>query len=271
MSIYTTIENLTKSNSLPHAVIFEGEDRYNASNFFAKCVICSGQDKPCDECRDCIKAQKKVHPDIIQLYPTGESKTYLVDQIRGIKQDAYVLPNEANHKVFVLNDVDNMSNISQNAFLKILEEPPKNVAFALNCKSKTHLLDTVISRAVVFHTEKENDEQDDNFNLSFEIIRSAVFESELDLLIKINKFPKERKNIIPISTSLQVVLRDLYKQKTGLLQDEKYEEIIENITLNKILKAIDVCEELRTSMVRNKSVKIAAVKFCGNFKAALGR
>ena len=39
----------------------------------------------------------------------------------------------------------------------------------------------------------------------------------------------------------------------------------------KILKAIDITENVRISLLRNKSVKLTLTRFCANLKAALGR
>ena len=84
--------------------------------------------RPCRTCRDCRKVYDGVHPDVIYVAPDPDAKvpTIKVDQIRSIAATAYILPSEAEKKVYVLRQADTMNLSAQNAFLKLLEE---NVPF----------------------------------------------------------------------------------------------------------------------------------------------
>lgn len=271
MSVYKKIEALSRAGTLPHAVIFEGDDRKNVSQYFAKCVVCGEENKPCGKCRNCEKADKKVHPDIIEVFPSGVMKNYPIEEIRRIKEDAYILPNEARVKVYIFNDVDNIAVVSQNALLKILEEPPKSVVFVLNCKSKTHLLDTIISRATVFYTSEQRENEDEDLSEAFEIIKTAVFDSELELLIRITALSNDREKRLKTILDIQGALRMLYKAKCSATDDGEYLELLENLTMSKLLKAIDITEEIRVATLKNKSVKLTLARFCANLKTILGR
>lgn len=271
MSVYKKIESLSAAGTLPHAVIFEGEDRRAAAQYFSKCVVCGENDKPCGECSNCLKADKNIHPDIIELHPSGKMMAFPIEEIRRVKEDAFVLPNEARAKVYIFNDVDNISVVSQNALLKILEEPPKSVVFVLTCKSKTHLLDTIISRATLFYTSKADDEDDADLSEAFTLIKTAIFESELELLVRLNSLSSDREKRIKTIGNMQTVLRKLYRVKCGVEQDEEYSEIVQQLTVKKILKAIDITESVRAATLRNKSVKLTIALFCARLKSELGR
>ena len=65
-----------------------------------------------------------------------------VDQIRALAVDAAVLPNEADGKVYIFPEADTMNIAAQNAFLKLLEEPPRGVMFLLCAESREKLLET---------------------------------------------------------------------------------------------------------------------------------
>jgi DNA polymerase III gamma/tau subunit len=54
-----------------------------------------------------------------------------------------------------LEEFDNASFEAQNAFLKLLEEPPDNVEFALVVSNTYSILPTVISRTKIIRLEKE--------------------------------------------------------------------------------------------------------------------
>jgi DNA polymerase-3 subunit delta' len=98
----------------------------------------------------CEKAVKDIHPDILTIRPgDGKSKKeILVTQIREITADIHTLPNEAAHKVYIVDSADNMNPSAQNAFLKALEEPPGFVTFLLLAENPLALLPTVRSRCI---------------------------------------------------------------------------------------------------------------------------
>ena len=69
-----------------------------------------------------------------------------MDQIRSLRSDAYVRPNEGARKVYVIRPADAMNPAAQNALLKVLEEGPAYAAFLLDTDRPGRLLDTVRSR-----------------------------------------------------------------------------------------------------------------------------
>lgn len=122
----------------------------------AAAALCEGiGGKPCRVCRHCRKvfhgAFPGIHPDVV-LVERGTDKSgklrreILVDQIRALAVDALVLPNEADGKVYIFPEADTMNIAAQNAFLKLLEEPPQGVVFLLCAESREKMLETVQSR-----------------------------------------------------------------------------------------------------------------------------
>ncbi len=147
------LSNIMLKNTLPHAVIIEGAvgtGRKTIADIIAQyCVCSSDSQKPCGICRNCIKADQHIHPDI--FYADGnEPKALSVDSIRNIRSSAYIMPNEAPMKAYLLLNCDKMLPPAQNAFLKILEEPPQNVQFIMTVRSSSSLLQTVRSRSRIF-------------------------------------------------------------------------------------------------------------------------
>ena len=138
------------NNSLPHAMIIEGAPgtgKKTLAKIIAGYFVCSSEDgKPCNSCRDCIKAESGVHPDIIVIDGNNSAERN-IESVRNIRSSAYIKPNEARNKVYLLFDCDKMLAPAQNAFLKVLEEPPENVAFIITVTSASSLLQTIRSRA----------------------------------------------------------------------------------------------------------------------------
>ena len=114
--------------------------------------------RPCRMCRDCRKVYDGVHPDVIYVAPDPDAKvpTIKVDQIRSVAATAYILPSEAEKKVYVLRQADTMNLNAQNAFLKLLEEPPQSAAFILAAASPELLLPTVRSRCALLRDLAED-------------------------------------------------------------------------------------------------------------------
>ena len=69
-----------------------------------------------------------------------------MDQVRALRTDAYVRPNEAERKVYLLERADRMNASAQNAMLKLLEDGPAYAVFFLLAENGSALLPTVRSR-----------------------------------------------------------------------------------------------------------------------------
>lgn len=124
-------------------------ERSRMATELAAAMLCeSSSVRPCCKCRSCRKVFHTVHPDVLFVDPDGTAKTPVikVEQIRQIAATAYILPSEANRKVYILRQADSMNFNAQNAFLKLLEEPPQSAAFILAVANSGTLLSTVRSR-----------------------------------------------------------------------------------------------------------------------------
>lgn len=133
-----------------HAYIFEGErgaGSFEAAKLFAASLICEKSEiTPCGSCNSCILAKAGNHPDIHIISPLKDKKNILVDQIRELLKDAYKKPFENGKKVYIVAYGDEMNEQAQNAFLKLLEEPPEYAVFVILAENTESLLLTVRSR-----------------------------------------------------------------------------------------------------------------------------
>lgn len=136
---------------IPHAILLEGprgSGRRTLAKRIAAACVCSapyGQ-RPCGVCPHCVKAADGNHPDIRFFESGGGPRSFSVETVRRIRAEAFVAPNEAARKAFILADIQNMTEAAQNALLKVLEEPPAFLTFLLTCDGKSRVLETVRSR-----------------------------------------------------------------------------------------------------------------------------
>ena len=141
-----------RREDLPHACIISGpvgSGRHTLGKLLCAAMICQHQDhnrRPCGSCGGCKKVFSGRHPDVNVITGPGEGKPITVDQIRSLRSDAYIRPNEGRRKVYVLEHAGDMRAEAQNAMLKLLEEGPEYAAFLLLCENPGSILQTIRSR-----------------------------------------------------------------------------------------------------------------------------
>lgn len=148
------LEKAIKNNRVPHGVVLECNQPQMLQRYvlmLSRWAVCRAESNPCGNCAQCHKAENGIHPDIYTAQLSGKSEVVNVDEIRKICNDAYVKPNEADIKVYIIPNADKMQQQAQNAFLKILEEPPQNILFILCCDSAQQLLGTIRSRVTIYN------------------------------------------------------------------------------------------------------------------------
>lgn len=145
-------ENLSRSVSsgrIAHFYVISGpagSGKHTLARLLAAAILCKGQKKPCLSCPACRKVLSGAHPDFITV-DDPEKKIVPVDLIRQARADLFVRPNEADRKIYLFPRGHNMEPPSQNALLKVLEEPPEYGVFLLLTENAEKLLPTVRSRA----------------------------------------------------------------------------------------------------------------------------
>lgn len=156
---------------LAHAYIAASmnEDvRNSLARTLAAAMLCEadGEARPCGRCAACRKSLKGLHPDITVITPGLDSKgrkkrEITVDIVRALSSEAQVVPNEARRKAFIIEDADTMNRQAQNAFLKLLEEPPETASFILCAANPGLLLDTVRSRCEQIRENADAEESEE--------------------------------------------------------------------------------------------------------------
>ena len=136
-------------NPLSHAYLVTGggpDSRAALVNRLTAAYLCEGERAPCGACRACRKVSNAVHPDVSRTTLPQDKQEINVEQIRALRADAYIRPNEGKRKVYIIDPADAMNPAAQNALLKVLEEGPAYAAFLLCAAQPGKLLDTVRSR-----------------------------------------------------------------------------------------------------------------------------
>lgn len=135
-------------HKLAHAYIVEGPSGSGKKLLsLSVCALMS------DSAAMAKKIYDGICPDVRVIGAAEGRKTIGVDDVRAIRRDAYIKPNDLEFKAFVVDGCDCMTAQAQNALLKIIEEPPSATYFFLLCENSAFLLPTVRSRAPVIRMQ----------------------------------------------------------------------------------------------------------------------
>lgn len=160
-AITDTLKNAIKRGKISHAFLFagpRGTGKTSCAKIFAKALNCTNlQDgEPCNECENCLAADKGAMSDIIEIDAASNNG---VDEIREIRDKVKYAPTQGKYKVYIIDEVHMLSMGAFNALLKTLEEPPEHVVFILATTELQKVPATIISRTQRYNF-KRIDQQD---------------------------------------------------------------------------------------------------------------
>ncbi len=226
-------DSLREGRPLHHAFLLNGERGMGKKTFayaLAQAILCQNNKylthseaeledagrlgNACNVCDACRFFCAGTHPDFKHI-ERGREKTIKVEMLRReVIADIQLQPQISDYKVYLLN-LDDLSEQSQNALLKSLEEPPAYVVFILMTTLLDNLLETILSRVNIFNFQKYNGQEMREIlsqhqaaqDLDF-IISYAQGNPGLALqLIEDENFQENRQKAIDIFFSLPTVSR----------------------------------------------------------------
>ena len=141
------------NNKIAHAYIFEGPagaKKRETAFWMTKRFLCSSLkgNTACGVCAECKRVDSINHPDVHLIEPDGQS--IKIEQIRSLQKEFAYKGVETDKKVYIIQDVDKMTNQAANCLLKFLEEPNGETLAILLTERKNRLLPTIISRCQLY-------------------------------------------------------------------------------------------------------------------------
>ena len=152
-ALTATLKNAIKGNKLAQAYLFcgpRGVGKTSCARIFAKTINClnpTADGEACGECESCKAIDRGSSFNLVELDAASNNS---VDDIRDITEQVNIPAQDGRYRVFIIDEVHMLSNNAFNAFLKTLEEPPKNVVFILATTERHKVIPTILSRCQVY-------------------------------------------------------------------------------------------------------------------------
>ncbi len=141
---------------LHHAYLFAGTrgvGKTTLARILAKSFNCETgiTPKPCGKCTACLEIDSGRYVDLLEVDAATNTR---VEEMRELLENAIYAPSRGRFKVYVIDEVHQLSNHAFNAMLKTLEEPPEHIKFILATTDPQKIPVTVLSRCLQFNLKQ---------------------------------------------------------------------------------------------------------------------
>ncbi|HOQ59677.1 MAG TPA: DNA polymerase III subunit gamma/tau [Vicinamibacterales bacterium] len=152
-AVTRTLHNAIASGRIAQAFVFAGPrgvGKTTTARILARMLNCEKGPTPdpcgaCDACREIADGRDM---DVLEIDAASNTG---IDNVREvIISGLAILPARDRYKVFIIDEVHQLSTSSFNALLKSIEEPPPHVAFIMATTAPEKIPETIVSRAQVF-------------------------------------------------------------------------------------------------------------------------
>jgi DNA polymerase-3 subunit gamma/tau len=152
-AVTRTLRNALASGRLAHAFVFAGPrgvGKTTSARILARALSCvkGPTADPCGECEPCVEIAEGRDIDVLEIDAATHTQVENVREV--IIQGLSIAPVRNRYKIFIIDEVHQLSGHSFNALLKSIEEPPPHVVFMMATTELDKIPETVLSRSQVY-------------------------------------------------------------------------------------------------------------------------
>jgi DNA polymerase-3 subunit gamma/tau len=150
-AVTTILTNAITQDRVHHAFLFAGTrgvGKTTTARILAKSLNCRDRTgpEPCNTCESCREITADSAMDVLEI--DGASNRG-IDDIRDLRENVRYAPSRDTHKIFIIDEVHQLTKEAFNALLKTLEEPPPHVVFIMATTELNRMPATILSRCLV--------------------------------------------------------------------------------------------------------------------------
>jgi len=154
--VVRALRHALEQKRLHHAYLFTGTrgvGKTTLARILAKCLNCETgvTAQPCNKCSACTQIDAGRFPDYVELDAASNRG---VDEMTQLLERSVYAPTAGRFKVYVIDEVHQLSGHAFNAMLKTLEEPPEHLKFILATTDPQKIPVTVLSRCLQFNLKQ---------------------------------------------------------------------------------------------------------------------
>jgi DNA polymerase-3 subunit gamma/tau len=195
-AVTRTLRNAIASGRIAQAFVFAGQrgsGKTTTARILARALNCvkGPTADPCGVCDACLEIAQGRDIDVLEIDAASHTG---IDTIREVIIDNLAFsPVRNRYKVFIIDEVHQLSGSSFNALLKSIEEPPAHVVFMMATTELHKIPDTILSRSQVFE---------------FRTIPTALITAQLKKIVTAEGFQAEDAALSLIARAAEGSMRD---------------------------------------------------------------
>jgi DNA polymerase-3 subunit gamma/tau len=260
-AVVRALTHALDANRLHHAYLLTGTrgvGKTTIARILAKALNCEQgvSSKPCGVCSACQQIDAGRFVDYIEMDAASNRG---VDEMVQLLEQATFLPSVGRYKVYMIDEVHQLTSHAFNAMLKTLEEPPAHVKFILATTDPQKILVTVLSRCLQFNLRQ---------------VSPTQLAAHLSMVLSGEGIPADAKALELIARAANGSVRDALSlldqaiaHGAGTVQVDQVGQMLGTSNLSRMLAMIDALVRGDVGTVREQTQQMAVATL--SFESAL--